>query len=39
LSKSESLILKKEIQDFDPDAFVFIHDNIEVIGNFKMRLN
>ena len=39
LSKNEARTLKKEIQAFDPDAFVFIHENVDVAGNFKKHLH
>ncbi len=38
VSKKEALLLKRELQQKAPDAFVVIHDNIEVQGNFKMRM-
>lgn len=39
LSKNEASALKKEIQAFDPDSFVFIHEDVEVAGNFKKHLH
>ncbi len=39
LSKNESLILKRELQSVDPDAFILIHDDVDVEGNFEMRLH
>lgn len=38
VSKRESLALRKAVQDFDPDAFVVINEDIDVVGNFEMRI-
>lgn len=39
LSKNEAATLKKEIHAFDPDAFVFIHEDVDVSGNFQKHLH
>lgn len=39
MSKYELNILKKNIKEIDKDAFIFIHPNITVVGNFEKRLS
>ena len=39
LSKNEAVLLKKEFQSFDPEAFVFIHEDVDVSGNFQKHLH
>ena len=37
VSKREYHALRKIIKEFDPDAFVVINEDIEVMGNFEVR--
>lgn len=39
ISKRESIELRKVIKAYDPDAFVIISEDIDVAGNFEMRVN
>ena len=38
VSKRESYALRKALQNFDPDAFVVINEDIDVVGNFEVRV-
>ena len=38
VSKDEAFALKRAVRKRDPDAFIIVHDDIGVAGNFEMRL-
>lgn len=38
VSKREYHSLRKAVRDFDPNAFVVINEDIDVMGNFEMRV-
>lgn len=39
MSEYELMILKRRIPEIDENAFIFIHPNISVVGNFEKRLS
>lgn len=39
MSEYELKILEKKIKDIDEDAFIFVHPNISVYGNYEKRLS
>ena len=39
MSEYEFKILEKKIKDVDENAFIFVHPNISVIGNYEKRLS
>lgn len=38
VTKKESLLLKKAVLQKDPAAFILIHEDIMIEGNFQKRL-
>lgn len=38
VSKRESITLRKALKAFDPNAFVIVNEDIDVVGNFEMRV-
>ena len=38
VSKRESIALRRALKDYDPDAFVIVNEDIDVVGNFEMRI-
>lgn len=38
LSKFETDLLRRKIQEVDPNAFIIIHDKLDIFGNYEKRL-